>query len=81
MGRPPGETRGRRKRKKRRGGWGRGGGAAGGAKNAAPQRSELKDEERRKCRLANSRQESPRLEASLLLARLLRGSEDRSPRL
>lgn len=72
--------RGEDEKERRGGGWGRGGGA-GGAKNAAPQRSELKAEERRKCRLANSRQESARLNASLLLLRLLRGSEDRSPRL
>lgn len=46
-----------------------------------PQRSELKDAERRKCRAAKSRQESARLEASPLLVRFLRGSEDRSPSL
>lgn len=64
-----GETRGRRKRKK-----------GGVAKIAAPQRSELKGEERRKCRVANCRQGSPRLKASLLPVRLLRGPEDSSPR-
>lgn len=52
----------------------------GVAKIAAPQRSELKGEERRKCRVANCRQGSPRLKASLLPVRLLRGPEDSSPR-